>query len=72
METNKTKKGKSKTTFFFLFHLKFVKMKKIFTILVLRQLKPSESILAARKYSRRLLSRILLPKDLTYENTFFS
>ena len=28
MGTSKTKKGKSKTTYFFLFHLKFVKMKR--------------------------------------------
>ena len=37
METSKIKKGNSKTTYFFLFHLKFVKMKTLFTILALKQ-----------------------------------
>ena len=36
LETSKTKKGKSKTTYFFLFHLKFVKMIFFFTIFALK------------------------------------
>ena len=37
METCETKNGKNKTTDIYFFHLKFVKMKKIFTILALKQ-----------------------------------
>ena len=37
METSKIKKDKNKTIYFFLFHLKFVKIKK-FIILALKQL----------------------------------
>ena len=65
METSKIKKGKGKTTYFFLFHLIFVKMKKFFTILALKQPNSLESILAVCKYSRRLLTRTLSPKVLS-------
>ena len=37
METSVTENGKSKTTYMSFFHLKFVKVKKIFTILALKQ-----------------------------------
>ena len=37
METCETKNGKNKTTDIYFFHLKFVKMKKIFTIFALKQ-----------------------------------
>ena len=61
METSKIQKGKSKTTCFFLFYLKFVKMK------MFLQFWPSNnhtyhSVLAVYKYSRRLLTRALSAK----------
>ena len=47
----------------FLFHLKFVKMKKFFfTILTLKQPNSEKRIFAVYKYSRRLLKRTLSPK----------
>ena len=48
MQTSKTKNGKSKTTYIF-FHLKFVKMKKFFTILSLKQPNSEERIFAVYK-----------------------
>ena len=45
MEASKIKKDKGKTTYFFLFHFIFVKMKKFFTILALKQPNSWESIL---------------------------
>ena len=60
METSKTKNGKSKTAIFFL--LKFVKMKKFFIILSLKQPNSEERIFAVYKYSKRLLTRTLSPK----------
>ena len=50
----------------FLFHLKFVKVKKFFTILALKQPNPEERIFAVYKYSRRLLKMTLSPKFLTH------
>ena len=47
METSETKNGKSETIYFF--HLKFVKMKKIFTILALKQPNSEERIFALYK-----------------------
>ena len=38
----------------FLFHLKFVKRKKVFTILALKQPNSEKRIFAAYKYSKRL------------------
>ena len=64
MQTSKTKNGKSKTTYIF-FHLKFVKMKKFFTILSLKQTNSEERIFAVKKYSRRLVTRTLSPKVLS-------
>ena len=64
METSKTKNGKSKTTYIYFFYLKFVKMKKFFAILALKQPNSENRILAVCKYSRRLLKRTLLPKFL--------
>ena len=49
----------------FHFHLKFMKMKKFFTILVLKQPSSEESIFAVCKYSKRLLKRTLSPKFLS-------
>ena len=63
METSKTKNGKSKATIFFL--LKFVKMEKFFIILSLKQPNSEERVLAVYKYSKRLLTRTLLPKFLS-------
>ena len=63
METSKTKNGKSKTAIFFL--LKFVKMKKFFIILSLKQPNSEERIFAVYKYSKRLLIRTLSPKFLS-------
>ena len=63
METSETKNGKSETIYFF--HLKFVKMKKIFTILALKQPKSEERIFALYKYSRRLLTRTFSSKFLS-------
>ena len=38
METSKTKNGKSKTTYIYIFfHLKIVKIKKVFMILAMKQ-----------------------------------
>ena len=48
MQTSKTKNGKSKTTYIF-FHLKFVTMKKFFTILSLKQPNSEERIFAVYK-----------------------
>ena len=64
METCETKNGKNKTTDIYFFHLKFVKMKKIFTILALKQPNSEERIFALYKYSRRLLTRTLSAKFL--------
>ena len=63
METSETKNGKSETIYFF--HLKFVKMKKIFTILAPKQPSSEETIFALYKYSRRLLARTISPKCLS-------
>ena len=49
METCETKNGKNKTTDIYFFHLKFVKMKKIFTILALKQPNSEERIFALYK-----------------------
>ena len=49
----------------FLFHLKFVKMKIFFTILVLKKPNSEKRIFAVYKYSRRLLKRTLSPKCLS-------
>ena len=49
----------------FLFHLKFVKMKKFFTILAFKQPSSEKRIFAVYKYSRRLFERTLLPKFLS-------
>ena len=65
METCETKNGKNKTTDIYFFHLKFVKMKKIFTILALTQSNSEGSIFALYKYSRRLLTRTVSPKFLS-------
>ena len=51
--------------YIFFFHLKFVKMKKIFTILALTQSNSEGSIFALYKYSRRLLTRTVSPKFLS-------
>ena len=48
--------------YIYFFHLKFVKMKKIFIILALKQPKSEERIFALYKYSRRLLTRTLSSK----------
>ena len=61
METSKTKHDKSETTFIS-FYLKFVKMKRFFTIIALRQPSSEKRIFAVYKYSRRLLKRALSPK----------
>ena len=47
------------------FHLKFVKMKKIFTVLALKQSNSDERIFALYKYSRRLLIKTVSPKFLS-------
>ena len=68
METSEIKNGKSKAIYiyiFFFFHLKFGKMKKIFTILALKQPNSEERIFALYKYSRRLLTRTVSPKFLS-------
>ena len=49
----------------FLFHLKFVKIKKLFTILALKQPNSEKLIFAVYKYSRRLLKRALSSKFLS-------
>ena len=49
----------------FLFHLKFLKMKKFFTILALKQPKSEKRIFVVYKYLRRLLKRTLSPKFLS-------
>ena len=49
----------------FLFHLEFVKMKKFFSILALKQPNSEERIFAVYKYSRRLSKRTLPPKFLS-------
>ena len=50
MDTSKTKNGKSKTTYIYIFlNFKFVKMKKIFTILALKQPNSEERIFALYK-----------------------
>ena len=49
----------------FLFHLKFVKMKKFFTILAFKQPSSEKRIFAVYKYSRRLLKRNLTPNFLS-------
>ena len=61
METSKTKHDKRETTFIS-FYLKFVKMKRFFTIIALRQPSSEKRIFAVYKYSRRLLKRALSPK----------
>ena len=48
-----------------LFYLKFVKMKKFFAILALKQPNSEKPIFAVYKYARGLLKRALLPKFLT-------
>ena len=48
----------------FLFHLKFVKMKKFFTILALKQPNSEKRIFAVYKYWRRLLKRTVSPRFL--------
>ena len=65
METSKIKNGKSKTTYIYCFHLKFVKMKNVFTILALKQPNSEERIFALYKYLRRLLTRTVSPKYLS-------
>ena len=65
METSKAKNGKSKPTYIFFFHLKFVKMKKLFAIRSLKQPNLEKRIFAVYKYSRRLLTRAFLPKFLS-------
>ena len=49
----------------FLFHLKFVKLKKFFTILALKQPNSEKRIFAVYKYLRRFLKRILSLKFLS-------
>ena len=49
----------------FLFHFKFVRMKKFFTISALKQPNSEKRIFAVYKYSRRLLKRTLSPKFLS-------
>ena len=61
METSKTKHDKSETTYIS-FYLKFVKMKKFFTIIALKQPSSEKRIFVVYKYSRRLLKRALSPK----------
>ena len=65
METSKTKNCKSRNTYIFLFHLKFVKVKKFFIVLALKQSNSENRIFAVCKYSRRLLKRALSPKFLS-------
>ena len=65
METSETKNGKSKTTYIYIFfHLKIVKIKKVFMILALKQPNSEERISTLSKYSRRLLTRTISPKFL--------
>ena len=64
METSKIKNGKSRNTYIFLFHLKFVRIKKFFTILAVKQPNSQERMFAVYKYSRKLLKRTLSPKFL--------
>ena len=56
------KKGKNRTIYFFLFELKFVKMK-VFIILALTEI--LRKYLAVCKYSRRLLTWALSAKVLS-------
>ena len=49
----------------FFFHLKIVKMKKIFIILALKQPNSEERIFALYRYSRRLLARTVSLKFLS-------
>ena len=65
METNETSNNKSKTTYIYFFHLEFVKIKRIFIILPLKQLNSEERIFALYKYSRRLLTKTVSPKFLS-------
>ena len=63
METSKTRMARVKLHIF-LFHLKFVKMKKFFTILALKQPNSEKRIFAVYKYWRRLLKRTVSPRFL--------
>ena len=47
------------------FHLKFVKMKKIFSIVALKQPNSEGRIFVLYKYLRRLLTRTVSPKFLS-------
>ena len=58
METSKTRMARVKLHIF-LFHLKFVKMKKFLTILAFKQPNSKKCIFAVYEYSRRLLKRNL-------------
>ena len=49
----------------FLFHLKFIKMRKFVTILALKQPNSEKRIFAVSKYLRRLLKMALSPKFLS-------
>ena len=63
--TSETKTGKSKATYICFFHLKFVKMKKIFSIVALKQPNSEGRIFVLYKYLRRLLTRTVSPKFLS-------
>ena len=63
--TSETKTGKSKATYICFFRLKFVKMKKIFSIVALKQPNSEGRIFVLYKYLRRLLTRTVSPKFLS-------
>ena len=64
METSKQRMATVKLHLFF-FHLKFVNMKKVFTILTLKQPNSEKRIFGVYIYLRRLLKRTLSPKSLS-------